>query len=93
MSKAYDQLASTLRSVKESAAQLDKVEDLLKYLLLHRQHMAEWKHIKYAHTALLSMTDHEHLFMCQNVVVSLSHRQHMAVMMGVLRCMLPVLTL
>ncbi|KAA6422724.1 MAG: hypothetical protein FRX49_07259 [Trebouxia sp. A1-2] len=46
VSKAYDQLASTLRSVKESAAQLDKVEDLLKYLLLHRQHMAEWKHIK-----------------------------------------------
>lgn len=46
VSKAYDQLAAALRGVKESAAQLDQVEKMLKDLLQHRQHMAEWKHIK-----------------------------------------------
>ncbi|KAL0043967.1 hypothetical protein WJX82_009704 [Trebouxia sp. C0006] len=45
-SEAYDQLAAALRGVKESAAQLDQVEKMLKDLLQHRQHMAEWKHIK-----------------------------------------------
>jgi len=67
-SKAYDQLAAVLRGVKESAAQLDQVEKMLKDLLQHRQHMAEWKHIKYALTALLSMTaiifSHAILWLC-----------------------------
>ncbi|KAL0024964.1 hypothetical protein WJX77_006455 [Trebouxia sp. C0004] len=46
VSKAYDQLATALRGVKASSAQLDEVEKMLKDLLQHRQHMAEWKHIK-----------------------------------------------
>ena len=68
VSKAYDQLAAALRGVKESAAQLDQVEKMLKDLLQHRQHMAEWKHIKYADIALLSMTDS--IFSCAELLCS-----------------------
>ena len=85
MSKAYDQLAAALGGVKESAAQLDQVEKMLKDLLQHRQHMAEWKHIKYAHTALLPMTDS--ICARAQLLLCLCYIQHLVEMKGMLRCM------
>jgi len=58
VSKAYDQLAAALRGVKESAAQLDQVEKMLKDLLQ-------------PDIALLSMTDS--IFSCAKLWLCLCY--------------------